>query len=97
MSKLQTHIYRSNEPVQEWPSSVIALCGEKVKDPRPVMILSPDGRLESQSTIYFCQDCSTIALVTATEQIGARWYYGIAGAEQAHRFNLLNRVEDQVF
>lgn len=91
---MKTHIVKSKEPIQQWPDQIMTLCGEIVKQPQPVLSLGPDGRFEGGSTIYFCEDCGTVALVTAAETAGPNYFYGVLPAEQAHRMNLAERAID---
>lgn len=88
----KAHVIAVKEPIYTWPTEITALCGAVVKDPRPVMSLSPDGRMESKSTIYFCRDCGKGIIKIASGE--RRYLYGVMTAEEAFRINLLNRMED---
>lgn len=90
---MKTHIFSSRVPITKWPEQVDSICGATVKRPQPVLAFDTENCiLESQNTIYICQDCISSALTIRTPR--RKWLYCILPAEEAHRANLRNRAED---
>lgn len=68
------------------------LCHEVVANAKPIFRLDlATGHMESRSTIVFCTTCLQLALTPVDKRT---WVYGILPAEEAHRRNLADRMED---
>lgn len=92
MSKAHIVALKDAIPESKWPPMVKALCGEKVKRPRPVLDFDVVNRaLRATSTILICGDC--LKLVGLSFDV-AKHIYGILPAEEAHRANLRKRMDD---
>lgn len=89
----QTHFLTASEP-KEFPSGqkYTALCGKEIQNAKPIFFMDLEsGRMEAMSTIVFCTTCLQLAI---TPVVKKTWVYRILPAEEAHRRNLADRMED---
>ena len=91
--KGQAHMIAAEEAINHWPNSIRALCGKFVHHPQPVMTWDVEGSTVEQSerSLYLCRVCTIMAFAPVQ---GVRYVYAVLPAEEAHRLNLANRVED---
>jgi len=93
--KNQAHMIAVAEAIRDWTGleSVRCLCGKYVSRPQPVMTWDVEGSTveQSEQTLYICRVCTVLAF---TPVQGIRYVYAILSQEDAHRLNLLGRVDD---
>lgn len=92
---MKTHGVITDQPVPAnyWPETIKALCGEEIKNPRPVLMIDAQlGVLDVRSTLLICRVCAALAI--APQPKAVEYVYGVLPQEEAHRANLRSRTED---